>query len=162
MVTILYQGRFNNELCYDRNDTNYDRILLFCIGPYYFLHCRELLWHSFIELLTSVLPTINIHELKSWIVRKVKLNNTPQKKLQSEHRELFQKTPTDTVGDVYYCEICRKSPVILPCTSGCEHKFCYYCIAANLDAVGENGEFLCPACGVYLKKNLLVFLTANS
>ena len=141
---------------------NFDRILFFGITPYYFLHCRELLWHSFIELLTSVLPTINIHELKSWVVKKLKLNHATNEKLPSEQRALFRKRPTGTVGDVYYCEICRKSPVILPCTSGCEHMFCYYCIAANLEAVGENGEFLCPACSVYLKKNLLVFLTANS
>ena len=129
-------------------------LIIFC--------CRELLWHSFIELLTSVLPTINIHELKSWIVKKLKVNHATQEKMPDGQRALFPKRATGTVGDFHYCEICRKSPVILPCTSGCEHNFCYYCIAANLDAVGQNGEFLCPACGVYLKKNLLVFLTANS
>ena len=121
-----------------------------------FFYFRELLWHTFIELLTSVLPSINIHLIKTWVKKTIGINNASYNNEKTLHTDvqykdsnrkhnIIQKQP------LLECKICKESPIILPSSAGCGHYFCYYCIAANLGAVGDEG-FACPVCGMYLKK----------
>ncbi|XP_046650232.1 peroxisome biogenesis factor 2-like isoform X2 [Daphnia pulicaria] len=88
---------------------------------------RELLWHSFSEMLMFALPLVNVHRAKSWLTRLIKLKDD---------------NPSITVRRNTLCAVCNETPII-PQETQCQHVFCYYCLKANLEAVSE---YTCPLC----------------
>ena len=116
------------------------------------------------ELLTAVLPSINIHQIKTWIRKCISGYNSNTKKeetfqivRQSGSRHLnLQDIPKEKLLN---CKICKQSPIILPSSGGCGHYFCYYCLAGNIEAVGGD-NFPCPVCGIHLNKENLITLSS--
>jgi len=89
---------------------------------------RELLWHSFAELLMFTLPLVNIHRLKRWLSSwKAKTETGPEGKTHQANA---------------LCPACDDYPII-PQQSECNHIFCYYCLKANLAA---DPHYRCPLC----------------
>lgn len=93
---------------------------------------REILWHSFEEFLTFVLPLINPVKLKNlWLgVTGTKVHAIP--------------APKTTTVEWHTCAICQKPPVNAR-QIGCDHCFCYYCVMSTYLADESNG-FTCPVC----------------
>ena len=126
--------------------------------------CRELLWYSFLELVTSVLPSINVPFIKTWIQNKYKfyIANEDEKEkfviqnITGEKIENFDKISNEVLKE---CKICKQSPIILPSTGGCGHYYCYFCISGNIEAASEK-SFLCLVCNFPLTKENLCFQTS--
>lgn len=97
---------------------------------------RELIWHSFIELLVFVLPLINYHYLKRLVLKILMLGSTGPK-LKPSAGNTVSLTLNST------CAVCSKRP-ILPHHMDCVHVFCYFCLQANILA---DPNFACPECG---------------
>lgn len=100
---------------------------------------RELLWNSFEEFLTFILPLINPVKIKNmWhnlVGRKVTLIKS-------------------TKPDWNICAICNNTPVNAR-QIGCDHCFCYYCVMSTYLADESNG-FTCPLCNfTVLEKNCI-------
>lgn len=95
---------------------------------------RELLWHSFAETLMFVLPLVNVHRVKSWFSRVVRLRDDTQANME--------------VGKNSLCAVCNEVPII-PQEAECHHTFCYYCLTANLEAIPE---YTCPLCSCLIGK----------
>ena len=122
---------------------------------------RELLWYSFLELVTIVLPSINIHLIKSWIQNKFKTfvsNNNEENTFEVRHGsgERNENVTRASKKMMLHCTICKQSPMILPATGGCGHYFCYYCICGNLEA-NMGSTFSCPECNAQLTREKLCF-----
>jgi len=125
---------------------------------------RELLWYSFLELVTSVLPSINVPFIKTWIQNKYKfyIANKDEKEkfdilhMRGERKENLNGISAEVLKE---CKICKQSPIILPSTGGCGHYYCYYCISGNIVASSEK-FFLCPECNFPLTKENLCFQTS--
>jgi len=125
---------------------------------------RELLWYSFLELVSSVLPTVNIHFIKSWFQSRIaKYISTAkdEKKIAIHHNlgETFNSFKDISREILDNCIICKQSPIILPTAGGCRHFFCYYCIAGHVEAT-SGGSYQCPKCGAPLTKENLCFHTS--
>ena len=125
-----------------KKGTNYNviRPLRYIIQFYITLiFCRELLWYSFLELVTSVLPSINIPFIKTWlqnkynfyIAKKDEKEKSTIRHMSGERNENFNKISNEVLKE---CKMCKQSPIILPSTGGCGHYYCYYCISGNLEA----------------------------
>ena len=120
---------------------------------------RELLWHAFVEFLSSAIPSVDIHRLKYWIYNTVTgwFSNTPRNtdsKIISQSRKGYGGPEQIPRNKLLRCNICKQSPIVLPTAAGCEHYFCYYCITATL--ISTSGEdFLCPDCKSQLKKEYI-------
>ncbi|KAK3916740.1 Peroxisome biogenesis factor 2 [Frankliniella fusca] len=97
---------------------------------------RELIWHSFIELLVFVLPLINYHYIKRIVLRILMLGSTGSK-LRPGTRNKVSLTLNSK------CAVCSKRPII-PHHMDCVHVFCYFCLQANILA---DPNFACPECG---------------
>lgn len=104
---------------------------------------RELLWHSFMELLTSTIPLLNLnkakHALTKYLPAAVRSNSgiVPKMKLSE------------------LCGICAQSLVLATKSSSCVHGFCYYCLASALQ---QNANiFSCPKCFQELNSTSLKF-----
>jgi len=97
---------------------------------------RELIWHSFIELLVFVLPLINYHYIKRHVLRVLMLGASVSK---SKH--VPGKQMSLTINSK--CAVCSQRP-ILPHHMDCNHVFCFYCLQANILA---DPHFACPHCG---------------
>ncbi|XP_044743742.1 peroxisome biogenesis factor 2 [Chrysoperla carnea] len=106
---------------------------------------REILWHTFIELLLIVLPLINYH---SW-VRRFK-NLSPWNTNSNQHHIEAPRVFTITTK----CPNCNEKPV-LPHHMGCSHIFCYYCLKGNLEA--DTG-YQCPVCNFSGQKCLKFYM----
>ena len=125
---------------------------------------RELLWYSFLELVTSVLPLINVPFIKTWIQNKYNFyiaNKDENEKfvirnMTGERKENLNKISNEVLKK---CKICKQSPIILPSTGGCGHYYCYYCISGNLEASSEK-SFICPECNSPLTKENVCFQTS--
>ena len=122
---------------------------------------RELLWYSFLELVSSVLPTINIHFIKSWFQNRIAkyISTSKDEKKIAVHHKLGESLNSfnDISREILrYCMICKQSPIISPTAGGCRHFFCYYCIAGNVEAA-TGGSYQCPKCEAPLTKENLCF-----
>jgi len=99
---------------------------------------RELIWHSFSEFLMFIIPLINFRRVTSTL---------------SSFLSSSSSTPevTSSLSPVHLdrCALCRKPP-ILPYHIGCEHVFCYVCIA--MEAAKDN-QYPCAECGYRLKES---------
>ena len=84
------------------------------------------------------------------------INSHYNEKKPLQLSESFSKHNMTSKENSLQCQICKESPIILPTSGGCGHYFCYYCIASNLEAVGDEG-FTCPVCSKYLKKDNMNF-----
>lgn len=79
---------------------------------------REILWHGLDEFLGFTLPLINIYRIKNY-AKRFWLSCCKRNTLPTFKRKNFD------------CSICGSIPNF-PHTIGCEHLFCYYCIASML------------------------------
>ena len=91
---------------------------------------RELLWNTFSELIVITLPLLTPAFLSKLSITK-KLTSRPQ----------------DRFKDPRVCPACGFKPT-LPQRSACDHRFCYYCIRANLMA---DSGYRCPLCDVQVE-----------
>lgn len=96
---------------------------------------RELIWHSFIELLVFVLPLINYHYIKRQVLKIMMLGANVTKSMKGKKKMTF------TLNSK--CAVCSQRP-ILPHHMDCDHVFCFYCLQANILA---DPQFACPHCG---------------
>ncbi|KAJ1521374.1 hypothetical protein ONE63_003049 [Megalurothrips usitatus] len=96
---------------------------------------RELIWHSFIELLVFVLPLVNYHYIKRQVMKILMLGSI------SKSKNVAKKKLSYTVNTK--CAACSQRPV-LPHHMDCDHIFCFYCLQANILA---DPHFPCPICG---------------
>ena len=90
--------------------------------------CREVLWHSLMEILVLAIPLLNLPKLKNTIVSWT--NKSTQSKV-----------------DPNLCVSCH-SHLVVASKANCAHHFCYYCLAANL---ASNPQYPCPVCQTVLK-----------
>ena len=97
---------------------------------------RELIWHSFIELLVFVLPLINYHYIKRNVLRILMFGASVTTSKEGIGKQLTFTTKTK-------CAVCSQRP-ILPHHMDCDHIFCFYCLQANILA---DPHFPCPHCG---------------
>ncbi|CAL7948009.1 unnamed protein product [Xylocopa violacea] len=95
---------------------------------------RELLWHGLMELFTVCLPMLNFHYLK---------HATRRLFAYAKRRADARRTPP-TMDPGTNCAYCADTP-ILPVHAGCEHLFCYYCLAAHFAAMDQFRCFRCDA-----------------
>jgi len=99
---------------------------------------RELLWHTFAQLLSFVLPLINFYRLRNTIVGSIR-------SLVSPSRPTIQSNATlREMKDLNTCVICNEWP-INGHEIGCRHVFCYYCLTSNFMSDPING-FTCSEC----------------
>jgi len=103
---------------------------------------RELLWHSFTELLIFLLPIISASKLKS------KIRTQFSSLLPSKMRKASPPTSAK-------CAACAYPPV-LPCLPSCGHTLCYYCLSANLQS---QATMACPSCEETISEDTISFLT---
>ncbi|XP_076754866.1 peroxisomal biogenesis factor 2 [Xylocopa sonorina] len=96
---------------------------------------RELLWHSLMELFTTGLPMLNFHYLKHAIKRLLAYTKKRDDDAQRRRPTMDRSTK---------CAYCGDTP-IHPVHAGCEHIFCYYCLAAHFTAMDEFRCFQCDA-----------------
>jgi len=103
---------------------------------------RELLWHSFTELLIFLLPIISAAKFKSKI--RMQLSSLLPSKLR--------KRPPPTSAT---CAACG-SPPVLPCLPSCGHTLCYYCLSSHLHS---QVTMACPSCEETISEDTISFLT---
>jgi len=137
-------------LCYGRHSSVASRLL--GLSPVatsnqprtvaYSYMSRELLWHSFTELLIFLLPIISAAKLKSRI--RTQLSSLLPSKLR--------KRPPPTSAK---CAACG-SPPVLPCLPSCGHTLCYYCLSSNLHS---QASMVCPSCEETISDDTISFLT---
>lgn len=108
----------------------------------YVYFTRELLWHGFAELLSFVLPLINIQYFHN-VVRKLLPSAVDNDDLK-EQEVSFQQHTT--------CVVCNCPPV-LPHSYGCQHLACYYCIHSNY---ALDPTYSCPLCGHTLESKVQI------
>jgi len=101
---------------------------------------RELLWHSFTELLIFLLPLLNSPKLRA--------------RIRSHLAPLLPSAPSPP-PDPSKCAACAHPPV-LPSSAACGHSFCYYCLSSLLQAQASSP---CPACGETISEDSVTFLT---
>ncbi|XP_047473820.1 peroxisome biogenesis factor 2-like [Penaeus chinensis] len=99
----------------------------------YVYFTRELLWHGFAELLSFVLPLINVQYFHS-IVRRL-LPSAVDNDYAEEQEVSFHQHTT--------CVVCNCPPT-LPHNYGCQHLACYYCIHSSY---ALDPTYSCPLCG---------------
>lgn len=89
---------------------------------------KELLWHGLDEFLGFTLPLINVHRIKNYFNRLWRLQYHSEIRIYTAKNE--------------DCGICGSIPNF-PHTLGCNHVFCYYCIASMILA---DPTFVCVEC----------------
>jgi len=113
---------------------------------------RELLWHGFSDILIFVLPMLNYRRFYNAIVRLGKRVRRGWSGADNDKDEISEKIKrTDILSPCAYCE---QVPPTLPCHLGCSHVYCYYCLAANLEA---DKNYACAVCGHSKGDNAVVF-----
>lgn len=100
----------------------------------YVYFTRELLWHGFAELLSFVLPLINLQYFHS-VVRKMLPSSVDNVDAEEQQEINFHQQTT--------CVVCNNPP-ILPHNFGCQHLACYYCIHSSY---ALDPTYSCPLCG---------------
>ncbi|XP_076053629.1 peroxisomal biogenesis factor 2 isoform X1 [Oratosquilla oratoria] len=97
----------------------------------YVYFTRELLWHGFADLLTFILPLINVERFHAAI----------KKCLPGSSESSEEETELDVLH-FSTCSFCNQPPV-LPHSYGCRHIACYYCIRSNFALAPA---LTCPLC----------------
>ena len=103
---------------------------------------RELLWNSFAEFLTFVLPLINFY----------RLSNTYNHFLRTflfRSKQIDSNVEQRNSNDLKVCGICNQWPNDGH-EIGCRHVFCYYCLMSNFISDQING-FTCNQCSFKIK-----------
>lgn len=95
---------------------------------------RELLWYSFEEFITFLIPLINPVKAKNIWYKMSKASSVPSSQMQTRQTQMN------------VCAICNNSPVNAR-QIGCDHCFCYYCVMSTYLADESNG-FTCPQCNI--------------
>ena len=91
---------------------------------------REMVWYGFSEFVFFVLPLMNLPLVRNWLKKTLQKYN------------LLPSQVGRSVSAVNRCSLCNERPV-QPQLSNCGHVYCYYCIAANVEA---DPEFPCSLC----------------
>ncbi|XP_054159876.1 peroxisome biogenesis factor 2-like [Oppia nitens] len=107
-------------------------------GLYLEIMNRELLWHTFAQLLTFVLPLINFYRLKNSylnVIRRVFPSDVKTEESNAMKRKL---------DDLKTCIICNEWPINAH-EIGCRHVFCYYCLMSRFLSDEIHG-FSCDIC----------------
>lgn len=89
---------------------------------------REIIWYGFSEFIFFVLPLVNFPLLRNWLKK-----NLQNWKLLNQHSSTYSANR---------CSYCEELPV-QPHVASCGHVYCYYCIAANVEA---DTQFPCSIC----------------
>jgi len=101
---------------------------------------REILWFSFAEFASFILPLINLVKLKNLILGF----------LRGKPRAFPKTSPgVRSKSDLVSCAVCSQSPVNAR-EIGCNHCFCYYCLSIALISDQDHG-FSCPKCNFTIK-----------
>lgn len=140
-VTFLTNGRYRS-LCHRLLSivcTHSSAAAIFTPVNYDFMS-REVLWYSFAEFLSFLLPLVNPVKIRNFFTR------------------LFsQKGPGISLvspgirckSDLMTCAVCNQSPVNAR-EIGCNHCFCYYCVVTSCIADQSYG-FSCPRCKFHIR-----------
>ena len=105
---------------------------------YFEIMTRELLWNSFAEFLTFVLPLINFFRLKNTF------NNFLRTFIYRSSNKIGSDVEQRDSSDLKICQICNQWPIDGH-EIGCRHVFCYYCLMSNFLSDQTNG-FTCDQC----------------
>lgn len=82
---------------------------------------REVVWRAIAEFLTTVIPLINIEQIKNRLSSLTGM--MPELRSEMKLSDKMRREPTR-------CAICLKQP-FNPYEIGCRHVFCYYCLQAK-------------------------------
>lgn len=103
---------------------------------------REILWFSFAEFASFILPLINVVKIKNYLTRLVREKPTASLSITSPSQR--------SQSDLLTCAVCNASPVNAR-EIGCIHCFCYYCVTVSLLSDPDHG-FVCPKCNHSVKE----------
>ena len=102
---------------------------------------REILWFSFAEFASFILPLINTVRIKNFMTRL----------LRGKQSSFSVTSPgVRSRSDLLSCAVCGEPPVNSR-EIGCNHCFCYYCVTVNILSDPDNG-FVCPKCNFSIKE----------
>ncbi|XP_065572979.1 peroxisome biogenesis factor 2-like isoform X1 [Artemia franciscana] len=120
LVVFLYEGKYPSLLARILKWRHYpdDEEAVREVSYEYMV--REMLWNSFAELLTAVIPLVDI----SWLFR------------------CWKRKERQRILDSNSCAECEEE-IILPTKAECGHFFCHYCLSANTK---KNLDYICPIC----------------
>jgi peroxin-2 len=110
---------------------------------------RELLWHSYFQLIKFLNKIFNLKQLLNKLNRKTKLKSN-------------QLINANDNGSNNKCSICNDS-LKIPCKSSsktisnCTHLFCYYCIKSYLNL---NDYYSCTKCSCLINDFNLLLITS--
>lgn len=101
---------------------------------------REMLWYSFSEFLSFLLPLVNPVKIRNFFTRLFSRKGAGISLVSPGIR---------CKSDLMACAVCNQSPVNAR-EIGCNHCFCYYCIATSCIADQSYG-FSCPKCNFHIR-----------
>lgn len=107
---------------------------------------REVLWFSFAELLSFVLPLVNIVKIENFLKRII---HGESGKISKPQRLNLPSPGTRSPSDFSSCAVCNEPPVNTR-EIGCTHCFCYYCVMVKMLADPDSG-FSCPQCDFHIQ-----------
>lgn len=101
---------------------------------------REMLWYTFAEFLSFILPLINPVKVKNVVSTLIGKRSAGIRLISPGIR---------CKSDLLTCAVCSQSPVNAR-EIGCNHCFCYYCIMTTCLA-DESYGFSCPKCNFHIR-----------
>ena len=101
---------------------------------------REVLWYTFYELLSFLLPLLNPVKIRNFFNR-ITMKSSPGLSMISPGIRCK--------SDLMTCAICEQSPVNTR-EIGCNHCFCYYCVMTAILSDQSYG-FSCPKCNYHIR-----------
>lgn len=90
---------------------------------------RVMIWNGLSDFLMTMMPLVDLGRLRQLITRRL-LPQAFERSAASSDRA---------------CGLCGASPMVMPMRAGCQHVFCYYCIASEM--MENSGHTNCPRCG---------------
>lgn len=118
---------------------------------------RELLWHGFSDILIFFVPLISYRRFYNAILRLGKRVRRSWSKTKADKSQDVGEKKIKRADVLSPCGYCEKTPV-LPSHPGCGHVYCYYCLAANLEA---DRNFSCLVCGHMSSDGKLILVTGS-
>lgn len=102
---------------------------------------REMLWFTFAEFLSFLMPLVNPVKVKNFVCGLLGQKSSAVSLVSPGIRSR---------SDLLTCAVCNQSPVNAR-EIGCNHCFCYYCITTTCLA-DESYGFSCPKCGFHIRE----------
>lgn len=103
---------------------------------------REIIWKTLAELISFLIPLVNVEYIKNTSLRWAGLMSLESSKSSLAETVMYEKQSSN-------CAICDKQP-FNPYTIGCRHLFCYYCLQSKYLLDPTNG-YTCLICKYCIK-----------